>query len=253
MEPGKWIRSIREELLIKASDVERITRNIAAKKGNSDFYISHSTLAGIEAGSIPSLHKLFSLATCLRVPMRELFLAFGIDPDEANPSHSGLDGDAVVHSPATAPVFRFHLNFDVNFSQEETNLLKFPPEGVDKLPSFFRAAVEPARYRYAVIGSRDDTMSDLLPPRSLVEIDTAQSTVYVSPWRTIRERPLYMIWHTDGLTCCWCQVDGKDLTVLPHPLSRQSVRRFRMRSQATIVGRVTNAWLSFGSDQLQSA
>ena len=55
MDSGKWIRSLRDERLIKPSDVERITRNIAEKKGNSDFYVSHSTLADIETGSIPSI------------------------------------------------------------------------------------------------------------------------------------------------------------------------------------------------------
>jgi transcriptional regulator with XRE-family HTH domain len=254
MESGKWIRSLREELLIKPSDVERITRNIAEKRGNSDFYVSHSTLADIEAGSIPSIHKLFSLATCLRVPLRDLFLPFGIDPEEVPSSQNESDSQALTPAPLTQnPAFKFQLNFDVNFSHEETNLLRFPPQGAEKLPSFFRAALDPVRYRYAVIGSRDDAMPDLLPPRSLVEIDTAQNTVQVFPWPTIRERPLYLVWHTDGHTCCWCQVDGKDLTLLPHPLSRQPVRRFKMPSQASIVGRVTNAWLPFGSDQLPSA
>jgi transcriptional regulator with XRE-family HTH domain len=254
MESGKWIRSLREELLIKPSDVERITRNIAEKKGNTDFYVSHSTLADIEAGSIPSIHKLFSLAICLRVPLHDLFLPFGIDLGEISPSQIDSDSDLLLEPRLTQnPSFKFQLNFDVNFSHEETNLLRLPPQGAEKLPSFFRAALDPVRYRYAVIGSRDDAMADLLPPRSLVEIDTAQNTVQVFPWRTIRERPLYLIWHTDGHSCCWCQVDGKDLTMLPHPLSRQPVRRFRMPSQASIVGRVTNAWLPFGSDQLQSA
>ena len=244
---------MREDLLIKPSDVERITRNIAEKKGNSDFYISHSTVADIEAGSVPSIHKLFSLAKCLRVPLRELFLPFEIDLEEASASQAGFESEAVVQSPPSAPVFKFQLNFDVNVSHEETSLLRLPPQSTDKLPSFFRAALDPIRYRYAVIGSQDDAMADLLPPRSLVEIDTAQNTVQIFPWRTFRERPLYLVWHTDGHSCCWCQVDGKDLTMLPHPLSQQPVRRFKMPSQASIVGRVTNAWLPFGFDQLQPA
>lgn len=254
MESGRWIRFLREELLIKPSDVERVTRNIADQKGNSDFYISHSSLADIEAGSIPSIYKLFSLAICLRVQLRELFFPFGIDPDEVLSSQLGSDtGGLVPISLTPDQPFKFQLNFDVNYSSEETNLLRFPPHGADKLPVFFRSALDPLRYRYAVIGLRDDAMLDLIPPGSLVEVDTAQNTVQVFPWRTIRERPLYLIWHTDGHTCCWCQVDGKELTMLPHPLSRRPVRRFRMPGQASVVGRVTNAWLSFGSDQLPSA
>lgn len=253
MESGKWIRSLREERLIKPSDVERITRNIAEKKRNTDFYVSHSTLADIEAGSIPSIHKLFSLAICLKVPLQELFLPFGVDPEEVSSAQTGFDSDALVPVvPAPEPAFRFQLNFDVNYSQQETNLLRFSPQDLDKLPSFFRGRLNPVRYRYAVIGSRDDAMADLLPPRSLVEIDTAQNTVQVFQWRTLRDRPVYLVWHTDGHTCCWCQVDGRELTMLPHPLSRQPARRFKVPSQASVVGRVTNAWLPFGSDQLQA-
>ena len=252
MGSGKWIRSLREERLIKPSDVERITRNIAENKGNTDFYVSHSTLADIEAGSIPSIHKLFSLAICLRVPLNELFIPFGIDPGEASSSQAGFDSDALVPAPpASEPAFRFQLNFDVHYSKDETNLLRFSPQELEKLPSFFQGRLDPLRYRYAVIGSRDDVMSDLLPPRSLVEIDTSQTTVQVFPWRTLRDRPLYLVWHTDGHSCCWCQVDGRELTMLPHPLSRQLVRRFKIPSQASIVGRVINAWIPFGSDQLQ--
>jgi transcriptional regulator with XRE-family HTH domain len=254
MESGKWIRFLREELVLKPSDIERITRNIAKKKGNPNFYVSHSTLSDIEAGSIPSIHKLFSLAICLRVTLKGLLFPFDIDSDEVPSSQLELENEGLVQiSLAPSQPFKFQLNFDVNHSSEKTNFLRFPPQGADKLPSFFRSALDPLRYRYAVIGSRDDAMSDLLPPRSLVEIDTAQTTVQVFPWRTIRERPVYLIWHTDGHTCCWCQVDGRELTTVPYPLSRQPVRRFRMPGQASIVGRVTNAWMPFGSDQFQSS
>ena len=83
MESGKWIRALREERLIKPTDIERITRTIAGEKQNTDFYVSHSTLADIESGSIPSIHKLFSLAIALRVPLNQLLLPFGIDPKDA--------------------------------------------------------------------------------------------------------------------------------------------------------------------------
>lgn len=255
MESGKWIRSLREERLIKPSDVERITRDVAEKKSNSDFYVSHSTLADIEAGSVPSIHKLFSLAFCLGVPIQQLLLPFGINLEEDSlPPRSGIESGAALQiSPPHEPTFRFQLNFDVNCSPPETNLLRLLPQELDRLPSFLRAKHDPLRYRYAIIGVQDDAMSDLLPPRSVVEIDTAQNTVQVSSWRTLRERPLYLVWHSQGHTCCWCQVDGRELTLLPHPLSRQPVRRFKMPSQASVVGRVTNAWLPFGPDELQPA
>lgn len=256
MESGKWIRSLREERLIKPSDVERISKNIAEKKRNSDFYVPHSTLADIEAGSIPSIHKLFSLSVCLRVSLDNLLLPFGIDCEDVRPSQEELNTFSAPSphflQPAatTAPAFRFQLNFDANSGPRETDLLRLTTQELQGLPSIFRARLDPTRYRYAVIGIDDDAMTDLLPPKSLVEIDTSQNVVQVFGWQSLRDRPIYLVWHTDGHTCCWCQVEGRDLTTLPHPLSRQPVRRFKMPGQASVLGRVTNAWLPFSSDQL---
>src|SRR5205814_2326880 len=92
MDPGKWIRELREQRFVKSSDIERISKSIAEAKGNADFYVSHSTLADIETGSIPSIHKLFSLAASLRVSLNDLLRAFGVDPDE------------VTQYPAPSPV-----------------------------------------------------------------------------------------------------------------------------------------------------
>ena len=91
-------------------------------------------------------------------------------------------------------------------------------------------------------------MGDLIPPGSIVEVDIQQNTVQVSDWKSMRERPVYLIWHTEGHSCCWCDLQGKELTLLPYPLSRQSVRRFKVPREASVIGRVINAWLPF--DQL---
>lgn len=253
MEPGKWIRALREERLVKPSDIERITRRIAEAKRNADFYVSHSTLADIEAGSIPSIHKLFSLAISLRAPLKELLFPFGIDPEEV--TVEGVDselGAVELQAPAAREsAFRFQLNFDTSFSTQETTLLRLQPQDLANLPLALQARFDPVRYRYAVIGSKDDSMADLLPPQSMVEIDTAQNTVEVFAWRTAWDRPIYLVWHTEGHTCCWCQVDGRELTLLPHPLSRQPVRRFKMPGEAMVVGRVRSAWVPLESAQLR--
>jgi transcriptional regulator with XRE-family HTH domain len=247
MESGKWMRSLREERFIKPSDVERITRKIAEQKNNADFYVSHSTLADIESGSVPSIHKLFSLALCLGLPLHDLFLPFGIDTEEALMTDSASEKAITPGSPALVvePAFRFQLNFDVNYSHRKTNLLRISAHDLESVPSFLRGRVDPIRFRYAVIGLEDDAMMDILPPRSIIEVDTAQNTVQVFPWRTLRERPLYLVWHSEGHTCCWCQMDGRELTIIPHPLSQQPLRRFKTPGQASVLGRVTNAWSPF--------
>jgi transcriptional regulator with XRE-family HTH domain len=248
--PEKRIRELREERYVKPSDVERITRAIADAKGNPDFYVSHSTLADIEAGSVPSIYKLFGLAIALRVPLDEILRQFGIDPEEVA-SYGAQSLAELAHGEIVEPSFRFQLNFDAASGSQETTLLRGQPQEMANFPSILQHRMDPRRYRYAVIGAEDDSMLELLPPRSLVEIDITQATVQTGIWRTLRERPIYLLWHTDGYTCCWCQAGDRELLLVPHPLSKQPVRRLKMPREVSVIGRVVNAWLPFGALQLR--
>jgi hypothetical protein len=251
----KWIRQLRQERFVKSSDIECISRSIADIKGNADFYVSHSTLADIEAGSVPSIYKLFSLAVCLKISLDELLLVFGIDTNEvwqfAGPSEPSPARPESIEVPQLG--FGFQINFQTNFTSHETSLLKLNPQELATLPPALRVHLDTKRYRYAVVGLKDDTMGELIPPGSLVEVDVMQNAVQVSDWRSMRERPVYLIRHTDGHSCCWCQLEGKELTCLPHPLSRQPVRRFKMPREASVIGRVIKAWLPLEHHQAQLA
>ncbi len=175
MRSGKQIRELREGRFVKSGDIERISRSIADVKGNSDFYVSHSSLADVETGSVPT-------------------------------------------------------------------------QELAALPPVLRERLDAGRYRYAVVGPKDDTMGELIPAGSIVEVDVTQNAVQVFDWRSMRERPVYLVWHANGHSCCWCQLEGKELTLLPYPLSRQPVRRFRAPREASVIGRVTNAWLPFDQE-----
>ena len=58
------------------------------------------------------------------------------------------------------PGFRFQLNFDAAFNSHETSLLKLNPQELATLPPALRKRLDPRRYRYAVVGLKDDTMGD---------------------------------------------------------------------------------------------
>lgn len=245
MEPGKWIRALREGRSIKPSDIERITRSIADTKGNSDFYLSHSTLADIESGSVPSIHKLYSLSVSLEVDLTELLSVFGIDV--VSPISTTEERLEAPPRFLPQPSFRFQLNFDTQIGMEETTLLNAQARDLTSFLPGRREQVDSTRYRYALIGSKDENMADLLPPGSMVEIDTTQRIIETFAWRTLRERPIYLVWHPQGHTCGWCQVEGKELSLIPHPVSQLKVRRFKMPNEASVIGRVTSAWLRMES------
>ena len=252
MDSGKLIRELREERFVKSTDIERISRSIASDKGNADFYVSHSTLADVETGSVPSVHKLFSLAACLKIPLEELLLLFGIDASESR--HLAGQPEPGARGPSATevrePGFRFRPNFDAGSNSHETSLLRLNPQELTSLAPALPNGIDPTRYRYAVVGLKDDTMGELIPPGSVVEVDVTQNEVQVSDWKNMRERPVYLVWHSEGHSCCWCHLEGRELTLLPYPLSRQSVRRFKVPQEASVIGRVINAWLPF--DQLSA-
>ena len=247
MDSGTWIKQLLEERFIKASDVERLSRSIADAKENSDYYVSHATLADIAAGSIPSIYKIFSLAVCLKLPYEQLLLVFGIDPKEA-----AVYGDA-GESPRTelpaldprGPGFRFQLQFDQRIDANQTTLLHPDLVQLGSLPARAHEGLNANRFRYGLIGLEDNSLGDVISPGSVVEIDKDQNTVLVFAWKTLRERPIYFIWHQQGYSCCWCQQEATELTLIPHPASGQSIRRFRMPRDASIIGRVVNAWVPF--------
>jgi hypothetical protein len=247
MESGKIIRDLREERFLRPTDIERMSRAIADARGSSDFYVPHSTLADIESGAVPSIYKLFSLAACFRVPLDELMLAYGIHASEvtALAPKPGSKSLQLQSLGTKEPSFRFRLNFDRAVNLEETTLLGMQPEDLALLPPALQGRADFKHFRYAVMGFRDTSMGALLPPGSLVEVDINQNRVEVFTWLTLQERPIYLVWHPEGHSCCWCQLDGKELFTVPHPQSHYPIRRFKMPGEATVVGRIVNAWIPF--------
>jgi hypothetical protein len=247
MDSGSWIRKLREDRFLRAREIERLSRRIVDATGNPDYYVSHASLADIEAGAVPSIFKLFSLSCFLGISYDELLHVFEVDPSQtarfaqaSDPSKTALvpldlKGD---HSLADRPTF------GSEGSDAQTSLL---PASLEKWPSLplnlFKFDTQ--RYRYALVGSGDDSMGELIPPGSLVEVDTQQTDPERSGWRALRDRPIYLVWHADGYTCCWCQQERGELTLVPHPSSQRPVRRFKTPRDATVVGRVVAAWMPF--------
>jgi hypothetical protein len=254
MNVGKWIRQVREDRLLKPADIERTSDRIAGSRGSQEYYISYERLADIENGSVPSLYQVYTLAICMKVTCKQLLRLFGIDFEKTSPASepaSPLRADTVIPADHEAES-DLRLEFDAQISLRETHLLGPDPEHWGNVPLEIQKRLEPARFRYAVIGFKDDSMADILPAGSLVEIDQEQRQedeqrqenrdVRRYQWKSLWGRPIYLVQHVDGYSCCWCQQDGDELTLIPHPLSHQRAMHFRMPHEALIIGRVVNVW-----------
>lgn len=251
-ESGRFIRQLREDRFLKPSDIERVSRGIADSKGNEQYYIGHATLADIEAGADTAIYKIFSLAVIFKVPLVHLLLAFGIDARETEQFTNGTPQKETSLEPMdlteTDPFFR--LIFDNRLNVKQTNLLPGKPEEWGVAPAALVKRLEPRRFTYALVGLDDDSMGDIIPPGSLIEIDKEQNVIQDFFWRTLRQRPIYLVWHDDGYSCGWCQQHGNELLVIPHPVSRRSILRLKLR-ESTIIGRIVHAWCSLQTTPLE--
>src|ERR1700675_4093012 len=97
----------------------------------------------------------------------------------------------------------FPSTFHSNISFEETRLV---PENAEELgvPAAVRRRLDLGAFRLGVIGVNDDTMGELVPPGSVVVIDKSHNTVEMGGWKSIRERPIYFVWHEIAFSCSWC-------------------------------------------------
>lgn len=225
MPTGQTLKTLRNNRNITVREVEQASRRIADAKGDKRFCISNGWLAQLENGaSEPSICKLFSLSVIYRANFLDLVRLYNVDVDEkekyepiANPSLTQLlsfqnvDGQLIAHG-------------------DETSLI---PEdeaitGGDHAPQLV----------YAHLGLTDFTMYPMIRPGALLTIDTRQNKLSAVAWSNEYERPIFFIELRDAYACGWCELQGNQLLIIPHPSSSASVRRFIYPREAEIVGRV---------------
>src|SRR5689334_1402707 len=212
-----------------------MTRLFAARMQDPRFAIPHATLAGIEAGAVPTFNKMVSLAYCLRLTEEQILDIYGIDLPVIRTILRERAADQAQNPPigrSPEPVL-FPFRWPAEHVSERTEIIF----------SLHAGPMDPRKqFRYARIGTQDDCMMDILPSGSLVCVDTEQQRVVTFPWITIWHRPIYLVWHPSGHSCCWCQQNGNELFLISHPASRFPVRRYKTPRDATIVGRVVSVW-----------
>lgn len=212
-------------------------------EGNEEFIISHARITQIENGlSTPSLFKLFSLSTIYGIAVSEL-MSFYIDPESMMRHHMSLNAERThlvsFEEPNPSGAVEFPIRFDPGFTAEKTNLVSRMVEVWGEVPVGLLRQLKLRGSRYAFIGLNDYTMYPLLRPGSFVQIDNRSRLLPPAPVRSELDRPIYFIELRDGYLCSWCEIQGKRLLAIPHPLSGCQTREFAYPDEAEIVGRVT--------------
>jgi|SRR5690348_3582879 len=244
MRAGEQLKDLRNKLGITTRDVEEFSRKIAQEEGSEDFYISNAWLTQIEnTGSIPSIHKLFSLSVIYQANYNDLLSLFGIELANAGKYQftTRLEKTRLTNmqaSPTTRGI-TFPVRFDSGFTVDRSNLLSRMVEVWGEVPIPLIQNLDLKHSLYGYIGLKDYMLYPLLRPGSFVQIDDDRDQVQSGPWKSELDRPIYFVELRDGYVCSWCELDGNLLLLVPHPLSPCHIRQFAFPDEAEIVGQVT--------------
>jgi hypothetical protein len=238
---GRWLRGLREELHLTRSAVERLTTATANRTGNERYRVRRGRLTEIEEGrAVPDIFEVESFCECYKVTYPAVLEAFATKPDDAVrvSAQSGTTSKEWLFEDVGRP---FSLKFQSNVSFAATRLVT---ESADELgvPAIVRQRLSSNDFRLGIVGANDDTMGELVPAGSIVVIDRSLNTVEAGDWKSLRERPVYFVWHENGYSCSWCHVVRDTLFVVPYPTSQQPVMIFKMPRAATVIGRVVHIW-----------
>lgn len=244
MRPGEKLKALRSRLGITTRDVTEMSQKIAVTEGNEEFCISNAWLTQIEnTHATPSIYKLYSLCSIYHLKFAELLLLFGVDLQNIGKFQLSTpleqthltnieahDGDRAVSFP---------VRFDHGFDLEKTNLLSRMVQVWGEVPISLIQHLDVRHNLYGYIGLGDYTLSPLLRPGTFVQIDQKLRKVQSVRWRTEFDRPIFFVELRDGYACSWCELQGNQLLVIPHPLSSCGLRQFLYGTDAEIVGQVT--------------
>jgi transcriptional regulator with XRE-family HTH domain len=242
--PAERLRELRLRSGITTREVEEQSQRIAETERNPEFYISNAWLTKLEnSDSVPSIYKLVSLSAIYHIRFSALLLLFGVDLGhvgerqlEITPQQTSLvalesnDPDRQIALPV-----RFDQGVDLN----GTNLFSRMVEQWGDVPFAVIQHLNLRHSNYGFIGLQDFTLYPLLRPGSFVQIDPRTRKIQSSRWRTEFDRPIYFLELRNSYACGWCEVQGNELALLPHPLSPCTIRRFAFPGEAEVVGRVT--------------
>jgi hypothetical protein len=133
---------------------------------------------------------------------------------------------------------RFPIRFDPGFRPEKTIFLSRIIELWGEIPAGLLATLDLRKYLYGYIGLEDRMMTPLLRPGSIVQVDDTRRQIVNSGWFTEHDRPLYFLELRYSYECCWCFQRGKEVTLVPHPLSPCGPRIIRVPDDGEVLGQV---------------
>jgi hypothetical protein len=205
------------------------------ERGNKSFQVSASWLNRLEREEHElTVNKIIVLGDIYNLPIEQLIRS--LYPGDTRP----MSLEQRSSPNATMLLTGEPLEEQAKYLLPDTLALDEPPEETTLLSGEDILTLAP--YKRGIIGKQDRTLDPMVPPGSIVFIDTQKRAI--SPrkdWTHEFQRPIYFLTTRDAYLCGWCDLDPNSnwLTLIPHPLSPASSRRWRYRKEIESLGRIT--------------
>jgi transcriptional regulator with XRE-family HTH domain len=228
---GVTLRTIRQQWQLSLREVEERSLRISQERGHQAGKISASWLDRLEREKHElTVNKLIVLADIYNLPPEQLLCSLY----PGNPQPTLLSNPNATISRTEGPL------------DEQAKSLLPNTFARDRRPdetTLCRAETDllPGPYRWGFIGKRDHTLAPMIPAGSIVQINTQKLAISSrKDWKHEFRRPIYFLMTREGYVCGWCELDKNSewLTLVPHPLSPTSSRRWRYRKEIENMGRV---------------
>jgi transcriptional regulator with XRE-family HTH domain len=231
---GLLLRTVRQRWQLSLREVEERSLRFAQQQGNQSYQVSASWLDRLEREEHElTVNKLIVLADIYNLPVEQLLRS--IYPGDAQP----LSLRQLSSPNATMLLTEGPLEEQAKYLLPDTLGLDQPPDETTLLAVENTSSLAP--YRRGIIGKRAPTMAPMIPAGSIVQIDAQKRAISSRrDWTNEFQRPIYFLMTREGYVCGWCELDRdlEWLTLIPHPLSSTSSRRWRYRKEIESIGRV---------------
>jgi hypothetical protein len=215
-------------------DVEKRTLRFAQKWDNSSYQISASWLDRLEREEHElTVNKLIVLSEIYNISTEHLLRSMY----PGNTQAVGFERLSVPN--ATMLLTEGQFEGQARYLLPDAPVLHQPPDDTALLAAVNDLSTP---YRRGIIGKRDCALNPMIPAGSIVQIDTHKRAISSrKQWTHEFQRPIYFLMTRESYVCGWCELDKTSdwLTLIPHPLSPASSRRWRYRTEIESIGRVT--------------
>lgn len=217
---GVNLRTVRQQWRLSLREVEQRSLRLAEQWGDQSYQISASWLNRLEREEHElTASRLIALAYIYNVCPEQLLRS----------THPGIAQSMPLRqpfNPAVTILTEDPLAEQANYLAPGTPVPDRLPDNTTLLST--ETASLPVLYRRGIIGKCDLTLGPMIPPGSIVKIDTRNRAISSrKDWPHEFQRPIYFLLAGEGYVCAWCELDRNFqwLTVIPHSLSPASSRR----------------------------